>query len=165
MRGMTEGFEKIMSAAEGIPGTFPEIQLVYLFGSRAQEWVGPKSDYDFAVLAESVTSTVAFQAEVAHEFCKHLGSNRVDVVLLKGAPIDLAYAVVSTGICLYQKNVEARIDYEAYVLGRYFDFLPVLRAQRKETIRGEDNAYRIQRYREALGRTERALGKIATAQG
>ena len=89
--------EKIKKAVESIIDSFPQIELVYLFGSRAQERVGPKSDYDFAVLAELVTSAVAFQAEVAHEFCKHLGSHRVDVVLLKGAPIDFAYAVVSTG--------------------------------------------------------------------
>jgi hypothetical protein len=50
------------------------------------------------------------------------------------------------------------------VLSRYGDYLPVLRAQRQSILEEGAHDRRVQRYREALGRTERALGKIRAAQ-
>jgi len=160
---MDEEFVNIKKAVHGIINDFPEIKLIYLFGSKVQENVGPMSDYDFAVLEEPKQSREEVRARIAHAFCKILTCDNIDVVLLNSSPIDFAYAVVSNGKRFYEKSVEIRIDYEAYVLGRYFDFLPVLRAQRDEMIRGENHASRIQRYRETFRRTERTLSQIGTS--
>jgi hypothetical protein len=47
----------------------------------------------------------------------------------------------------------------------YGDYLPILREQRRNIL--EDTGYdtRIQRYRAALGRTERTLREIRATQG
>ena len=140
---MDQDFIRIEKLVKGIICDFPEIKLIYLFGSRTQKNVGSRSDYDFAVLTDPKQSMENLRARIAHAFSIKLNYDGIDVVLLNNSPIDLAYAVVSNGKRFYEKSVEIRVDYEAYVLGRYFDYLPVLRAQRDEVIRGENHAIRI----------------------
>lgn len=143
----------------GIPG----VRLAYLFGSRVDGTVGPLSDYDVAVLADGAQDLAALRAWLAHELGVALETNHADVVLLNQAPVELAYAVVAQGDVVYQRDEATRVEYEAEVLTRYGDYLPVLRAQRQEISRGGERAARVQRYREALGRTERTLGEIRAA--
>lgn len=94
---------------------------------------------------------------------KALGGARVDVVVLNVAPPELAFAVISQGRILYERSVATRVDYEAYVMGLYGDYLPVLQAQRRQILEGGDREKRAERYREALRRTQRTLSEIAAA--
>jgi uncharacterized protein len=137
--------------------------LVYLFGSRASGKAGPGSDYDLGVLLDRRADSPAARARLTHELVVILGTAAVDVVFLNQAPPELAFAVIQ-GQLLYERDLATRVDYEAYVMGRYYDYLPYLRTQREEILSGEDHGARIQRYREALGRTERTLGQIRAAQ-
>jgi predicted nucleotidyltransferase len=139
--------------------------LVYLFGSQVEGNVGPMSDYDLALLVDRAVDGRRVQARLAHELARALHTDRVDVVLLNRASIELAYAIVAQGKLLYEQDVATRVEYEATVLSRYGDYLPVLRTQREDILRGEDHDRRVRRYRAALGRTERTLGQIAAAQG
>lgn len=143
---------------------FPEIRLVYLFGSQVTGKTGPQSDYDLGVLVDREGDTAARRAACEHELSILLGTERLDVVWLSQAPVELAFAVISQGRLLYERDVATRVEYEAQVMSRYCDYLPVLRAQRAEILAGGDHAARVQRYREALGRTERTLGEIRAAQ-
>ncbi len=146
------------------------VRLVYLFGSRAK-WirnsspekksVGPLSDYDFGILtpresdtAESFTSPQKFELDAD-----------VDVVLLNQVPIELQYNVISFGVLLFERELKERVEYESGVLSRYGDYLPVLRRQKKELIEGGSNEARVQRYREALGETERLFEQARSAGG
>jgi predicted nucleotidyltransferase len=138
--------------------------LIYLFGSQVEGNLGPMSDYDLAILVDRAVDGRRVQACLAHELARALQTDRVDVVLLNRAPIELAYAIIAQGKLLYEQDVATRVEYEATVLSRYGDFLPVLRMQRDEILRGEDHDRRVRRYRAALGRTERTLGQIAAAQ-
>ncbi|MCS4033187.1 hypothetical protein GGQ02_001574 [Salinibacter ruber] len=101
---------------------------------------------------------------MAHKVRSCAALDEVELVLLSQAPIELAYHVIADGERVYEANRATRVEYEAYVLGRYGDFLPILRAQR-EQILSEPTNHRIQRYREALGRTERTLTALASASG
>jgi predicted nucleotidyltransferase len=140
------------------------ISLVYLFGSQVDGCLGPMSDYDLAVLIDRTADQPQIQARFTCELARALGTDRVDVVLLNGTSIELAYAIVAQGIVLYERDVATRVEYEAQVLSRYGDYLPVLRAQFNDVLRGDENGTRVRRYRTALGRTERTLGQIAAAQ-
>lgn len=145
----------------------PDIEgvcLVYLFGSQVDGILGPMSDYDLAVLVDHAADQRCVQACLAHELARILQTDRVDVVLLNRASIELAYVVITQGKMLYERDVATRVEYEATVLSRYGDFLPLLRAQRDDILRGKDHAYRVHRYRAALGRTERTLGQIAATR-
>ncbi len=138
-----------------------EVLLAYLFGSQAAGTAGPRSDYDIALLVR--TPSLDLQARLAHEIGVILDAEQVDVVFLNRAPVELAYAVVAQGCLLYERSLAERVEFEAKVLSLYGDYLPILRRQREEILRGEGDEAGIQRYREALGRTERTLAAIRAA--
>jgi len=139
----------------------PYIDLAYIFGSRASGKEGPISDCDIAVLY-SGPNPHRLRYELAHKLTTILKSERVDLVVLNDAPIELRYAIIASGIVVYEKNVETRVEYEALTLSLYGDYLPVLRGQREDILKEGDHEAGIQRYREALGETQRLLEKIGT---
>ena len=138
----------------------PKASLVYLSRSRVQGNIGPRSDIDFGVLIEDPEEREPERSRLAHEFRKAMGTERVDVVLLDRAPIELVYAVIAGGECIFQRDEETRVEFEAKILSMYGDYLPVLRAQRKDILQGENHDRRVQRYREVLRRTERTLSQF-----
>jgi predicted nucleotidyltransferase len=137
--------------------SFPGINLVYLFGSQVTGQTGPMSDYDLAILDVSPDNYLT-QIQFQHAMVKLLQTERVDVILINRAPIDLAYNIIAAGKLLFQREAQHRVEFEAQVLGQYGDYLPVLRAFKEQTLHGDENAKRVQRYREALGRTRRTPG-------
>jgi predicted nucleotidyltransferase len=139
--------------------TEPRIDLAYVFGSHAAGKQGPISDYDIAVLFSEPHESI-HRYELAHELSSILKTDQVDLIVLNNAPIELRYAVIASGIVVYEANVETRVEYEALTLGLYGDFLPVLRNQRQDILKEDINATGIQRYREALGKTQRLLEEI-----
>ena len=142
------------------------VRLGYVFGSQVDGNAGPLSDLDVAVLVTDGcwSDVTACQARLAHEIRARVAIDDIDLVFLNKAPIELAYHVIADGKRTYETDRATRIDYEAYVLERYGDFLPVLRAQREQILSDSDND-RIQRYRAALGRTERTLAALTAPPG
>lgn len=152
--------EKIL----GVATEFSEICLVYLFGSQVTGNVGPLSDIDLGVLVEHESMNMELQSHLAHAFVKAFGTERIDLVMLNIAPIELAFNVIAQGRLLYKRSQAEKVEYEATVMSLYYDYLPILRTQRIEILRGDQYGKRIQRYREALERTERTLREIAASQ-
>src|SRR4030042_619170 len=144
---------------------FPEVSLVYLFGSQVTGRTGPQSDYDRGVLTDREGDSPPRRAPLEHALAAMLHTERLDVVWLTQVPVELAFAVISDGRLIFERDAADRVEYEAQIMGRYFDYLPILRAQRAEILAGGESGVRIQRYREALGRTERTLREIRAAQG
>ena len=140
------------------------VRMVYLFGSRVENSVGPMSDFDVALLVDRAADGPRLRARLAHELARSLETDRIDVVLLNRAPIELAYAVVADGKVLFEQDVATRVEYEANVLSRYGDLLPMLRRQRRDILQGDDYDRRVRRYRATIGRTERTLGQVESAQ-
>jgi uncharacterized protein len=135
------------------------IQLAYLFGSRAGGIEGPISDYDIAVLFSKMPSA-AERYGLAHDLSMLLIPDRVDLVILNHAPVELGYGIIASGVVVYEENVAGRVEFEANTLSRYGDFLPILRHQRQEILENRYHETGIQRYREALGKTQRLLEEI-----
>ena len=125
----------------------PQVILIYLFGSQAEGHVGPLSDYDLGVLADQAESAFYVRSRLTFELGRRLATTKIDIVLLNRVAIDLAFAVISRGILLYQRGDAERIEYEAKVMGLYFDYLPVLRSQRDDILRGGEYEARVHRYR------------------
>jgi predicted nucleotidyltransferase len=144
---------------------FTNISLIYLFGSQASGLLGPMSDYDVAILDSSNDKEFTVQTEFQHALVNLLNTERVDVVLLNRAPVELAYHIIASGKLLYQRDTFTRVEFEAQVLGKYGDFLPILREYKFQTLQGDNHGKRVQRYREALRRTERTLGPPRTPPG
>ena len=137
----------------------PCIDLAYIFGSRADGKVGPISDYDIAVLYAKLHAP-GLRYELSHKLKKKLMTDRVDLLVLNDAPIELRYAVIVSGIVVYEVNVKTRVEYEALTLSIYGDFLYVLRNQREDILKEGNDETGIQRYRAALGKTQRLLEQI-----
>ena len=143
----------------------PEISLVYLFGSQVERDTGPLSDVDLALLIDCEADELDRVAYGAHLFQKALPGERLDVISLRMAPVELEHAIIAKGLCLYERDVATRVEYEAGVMSRFGDYLPILRAQREDILKGGDDERRVQRYREALGRTERTVDEIKRSKG
>ncbi|NTU62983.1 MAG: nucleotidyltransferase domain-containing protein [Chloroflexi bacterium] len=139
-----------------------EVLVAYLFGSRAGDRAAPQSDYDVAVLVQ-VKLELARRFELASEISRLLYGRSVDLVVLNDAPVELSYAVVATGRCVFERDVAGRVEFEATVLSRYGDVLPMLREQRRELIQGGYYEFGVRRNRAALGQTERVLAEIRAA--
>jgi predicted nucleotidyltransferase len=150
--------ENLKVRIAAVAATHEQVRLVYLFGSQAVGEAGPLSDVDLAVLLARGEPMARDREQLAHLFTAALEWAPVDLIILNQAPIELAYAVIAQGKVLYQCDLAERVEYEADVLSRYGDYLPFLRAQRQDILEGAGDERRVQRYREALGRTERALG-------
>ena len=139
------------------------ILLTYIFGSQVTGKIGQQSDYDFAVFL-SQRPSFQFKYKLKNKLLSILDSKQVDLVILNDAPIELKYKVVATGKVIFQKNFIVKTEFEADTLSRYFDYLPVLRAQKKDILKvkskGGRYGDRIQRYRATLRKTEEMLNKI-----
>jgi predicted nucleotidyltransferase len=140
-----------------------DVMLAYLFGSRAAGRAASQSDYDIAVLPHA-NMPPARRFQLGSELSRLLGGLPVDLIVLNQAPVELRYAVVATGKCVFEREAVARVEYEATVLSRYGDMLPMLRQQRRELIQGEYYESGVRRNRAALEQAERVLAEIrATA--
>jgi predicted nucleotidyltransferase len=156
--------ENLIAKIIPIISSRPNVHLAYLFGSQVQGNIGSMSDIDLGVLFTDDTDATLACIQLSHALAMALETDRVDVIPLNHAAIELAYAVIAQGKCIYQRDVATRVEFEADIMGRYGDYLPVLRAQRLEILRGEKHERRVQRYREAFRRTERTLSQIATPE-
>ncbi|HER24818.1 MAG TPA: nucleotidyltransferase domain-containing protein [Candidatus Atribacteria bacterium] len=143
-----------------------DILLAYIFGSQLKSKISPLSDYDFAVFLSQEPS-FQFKYKLKNKLVNFLNTGQVDLVILNNAPIELKYNIIATGKNIFQKNSTIRTEFEADTLSKYFDYLPILRTQKKEILKfkpkGEKYGDRIQRYRASLGKTEEMLDKIRTS--
>lgn len=140
-----------------------DIEVAYLFGSRAGGRHTDASDVDVGILfgAEVEFSRVD---ELEHQIRQHLGGMQVDVVQLNTAPPELAFRVIDEGTIVFEVDEATRVDLEAHILSRYGDYLPILKQQRRDmTTKGDSHERAVQRYREALGETERLLEQTRAA--
>lgn len=144
---------------------FPNIHLVYLFGSQVTGKTGPMSDYDLAIFDAAREDSLDLQAAFQYAVVKLLNTERVDVVLLNRAPVELAYSIIADGKLLYQKDTYTRVEFEAGVMSKYGDYLPVLRFFQQQILQGDPHGKRVQRYRAALGRTRRTIGQAPAPSG
>ena len=119
---------QLIKSLKSLGRIYPEIDAVYLFGSRAAGKSGPLSDVDIGVLLDTnrVRSKDLFRVRLnlitqAMEACRR---SDVDLVLLNEAGPLLAYEVVSGGQLVYERSHQRRVVYEAGALQRYLDFQP-----------------------------------------
>ncbi len=118
-------YHKIME--KGLTQIFQEYQnvkLVYLFGSRAKNAVGPLSDYDFAVYSDGGDKPDLFSLKLGlqQKIAGYLKTDKVDVVVLNltESP-ELKYNIIKDGKLIY--DIEPyRTIVEPRILNEYFDF-------------------------------------------
>ena len=122
------------------PGADSDVILVvYLFGSVLKKKLETASDVDFAFLLktkeyihdpiQSSYPPYRIASEISLKFNK-----KTDVTILNSSSLEIAYEVITTGRCIYEYDMDIRLEYEAKIRGMYLDFRPFLMDLRARTI-------------------------------
>lgn len=111
------------------------IEAIYLFGSRALGKEHPLSDYDYAILCKepghSKGDPFYFQLyDLLSDFSpRTLKNDVIDIVFLKDANLELQFHVIQHGRVIFDKEPNARCNFEARIVLLYCDFQPILKEQ------------------------------------
>jgi len=119
---------------KSILDAFPEIKLVYFFGSMASETDGLTSDYDFAVyfdlrpyLEKDREKMFEIKFNLMDQLSRALNTDKIDVVILNltESP-EFKYEVIKNGKLIYKKE-PFQVLVEPKILNEYFDFRYLLK--------------------------------------
>ncbi len=124
-----------------IAGELTGIRCIWLFGSLAQGNARRDSDMDIAFLADekqyekdpflAVTPAYMAAMRAGMQF-----DRQTDVTILNASSLEMAYEVVTEGVCVYAQDQDERFEYEARIRGMYFDFKPFLMQLRQKRLHG-----------------------------
>ena len=112
---------------------YPEIDVLYLFGSHATNTVNLLSDIDLAILlGKNVEPGEYFDLRLKFIaiFAELLGMDAIDVVILNNAPSHLAFRIISLRDILYERNPAHRVEFELRVVNQFLDFRPFLEVRK-----------------------------------
>ena len=73
----------------------------------------------------------------AHLIAAHVGvefKKETDVTILNSSSLEIAYEVVTSGKCLFELDLDLRMEYEIKIKGMYFDFRPFLEELRAKSL-------------------------------
>jgi predicted nucleotidyltransferase len=113
---------------KSIFAAYPEIKLVYFFGSRTTKIHGQLSDYDFAVYFDVRDKHRMYDIkfELTDKISRYLKTDMIDIVILNltRSP-ELKYQIINGGRLIYEKE-PFKVLIEPRILNEYFDFQKML---------------------------------------
>lgn len=115
------------------------VLAVYLFGSALRSEFKDRSDIDLSFLVdENRYREDPFEATApVHMIAGKIGvifDRETDVVILNSASLEIAHEIIATGLILFEKETDLRLEYEIKIKGMYFDFQPFLAELRARKI-------------------------------
>lgn len=108
---------------------YPQVQLVYLFGSHATGKTGPLSDIDIAIYLNEKNKKKIFdlQLQILSALQKALQTDHVDLVMLNTTKQpELKYSIIKDGQLIFERE-PYRVLVEPQILHEYFDFVQMLK--------------------------------------
>lgn len=108
------------------------VGVVYLFGSAAHGIQTASSDVDIGIVMSDPKMALGNTMPMYSELFELLGelvkdSNKLDIVFLQRAPLELRFDAIKNGRPLYEATTGFRLDFEESVTKAYCDFRPILR--------------------------------------
>lgn len=103
---------------------YPEIKLVYFFGSRAINKSGPLSDYDFAFYFNKINKKKILDIKfiLFDRIGRLLKTDKIDIVILNLAEKpELKYRIIKEGKLIFERE-PYKLLAEPKILNEYFDF-------------------------------------------
>ncbi len=116
--------EALIAKLKKVFQNYPQIKLVYLFGSQAKGDTGPLSDYDFAIYFDEKDQKKMFniKLELMDQLSKTLRTDKIDVVILNLSKMpEFKFNVIREGELIYEEE-PFRVIVEPKILNEYFDF-------------------------------------------
>ncbi|MBI4746683.1 MAG: nucleotidyltransferase domain-containing protein [Deltaproteobacteria bacterium] len=101
------------------------ILFAYLFGSVAKGEVTPLSDMDIAVYLSDVDPAAVFDVKLSlyGDICRALKRNDVDLVVLNTVANNMLLEdIIRHGVVIYDRDIDAREDFEVTSLHQAIDF-------------------------------------------
>lgn len=113
-----------------------EVQAALLFGSQATGKARADSDVDVAVLLsrEAIAGTAGLRRLVG-ALTEEIAADRLDVVILNGAPPALAFQVLKYGVVAFDRDVRSLHRFRVRTYSAHADYEPVERFFRDVTKR------------------------------
>jgi predicted nucleotidyltransferase len=99
-----------------------EVVFAYLFGSAARGELRATSDVDVAVFLADDVDPLTARADLIAAVTQHLGTDRVDLVLLDRLPTAVLGRVLLDRIVLCDKDPFRRHEFESLALRQFHDF-------------------------------------------
>jgi predicted nucleotidyltransferase len=100
----------------------PGVVFAYLFGGAGVGRLRPLSDVDLAAYVEETRDLVEGRPELLGAVTAHLGTDKVELVVLNTAPISVTGRVLQTRRVIYDRDPCRRHRFEAGALREFFDF-------------------------------------------
>lgn len=100
------------------------VELVYLFGSKAEKRAGALSDHDIGIVFDSKLTVIERTKEKMQNisfFSSLLSTDDVDVVDLNSASSILRYSAIQPRYELFVRSESMRVGFEHKTLKEYFD--------------------------------------------
>ncbi len=120
--------DEIMRTLKPIISSYPEIKLVYLFGSQVSGNTGALSDYDFAFYVDRKDIKMLYDLKfiLMDKIGLALRTDKIDIVILNliQSP-ELKYKIIKDGELLF-KEEPYKVLVEPKILNEYFDFHDLL---------------------------------------
>lgn len=118
--------EALMKQLNEIFKNYPEVKLVYFFGSNAAGTGGPLSDYDFAFYLDidkkDQKKIYEIKIGLLDKVSRALKSDKIDIVILNSTESpELKYNIIKNGKLIY-KQEPFKVLIEPKILTEYFDF-------------------------------------------
>lgn len=128
---------------------YPELAVVYLFGSAARGEERSDSDIDLGLVFRGRGETALHH----HRMLGDLGSRlegplegrRVDLVVLEGQGPIFCHRVLCEAKLLYEGDPERRVDFESDTCVRALDFRPTYEIAAREHLNGVRRRLKSQR--------------------
>lgn len=108
---------------------FPEIKLVYFFGSRVNGESGPLSDFDFAIYFDTRDRKKMFDLKfiLQDKISRALKTDKIDLVILNMTESpEIKYNIIKEGQLIYEEE-PYRVLLEPKICMEYFDFHQMLK--------------------------------------
>jgi uncharacterized protein len=121
---MNENITKNNGRLISVFNLYPQIKLVYVFGSMATGKAGPLSDYDFAVYLDEKNATERFNLRLTlmGELSQILDTDKIDLCILNDIEgPELKYNMIKEGKLIFEKE-PFKVLVEPRILNEYFDF-------------------------------------------
>ena len=102
-----------------------KVIFAYLFGSTVHESIYPAKDIDIAVYFQkgSLESYIDGRLSLYADICRALKTNDIDLIILNTTTnLMLMEEIVRSGVILYDKSPDLRVDFEFKILHQVIDF-------------------------------------------
>lgn len=119
-----------------------EVAAIYLFGSYGSQYQTQFSDIDLGVIFQpNVQIGLPEELELDAYLSLALKTDRLDLVNLNNAPIQLRYKAVTDGMLIYEADYIATSDFLEATYKKYLDYAYHLRKFEQERIKALKEVY------------------------